>query len=557
MKIQPLSRQTSLILWVLSWGIVSFGQPAWSSVAAFLSSIIGFALVFRVLVDQEDWKKRFYLGVTWFMAVQLFQLSWTLSHPFLYIIAPYLLYAFLMGVQFGVIALLVDPEKITHWSRMLAICAFWTLMEWSRTFFLSGFSFNPIGLSMAGNLYTLQAASLLGIYGLSFYVMLMNLVLLKAYLGSFHWKNIAQSVVLIMLPFVFGSWQVKKYRGEMQQGPAINALLVQTSFPVEEDMCFSSHREMLEHVMEEWKQIYRLTNQHKDRPVDLLALPEFVVPFGTYSFIYPYEEIKEIITETYGEEALDQFPPLVLPFASLDGETMKVSNAYLSQGLANLFQCQVVVGLEDAEDINGQRQYFSAAMLFEPLNGEPYRHRRYEKRILVPMGEYIPFSFCRDLAAMYGVFGSFTPGEKVVVWGDEKCRFGVSICYEEMFSDMMRENRAEGAEMLLNITSDAWFPHSKLIRQHFEHARLRTVENGIPLLRACNTGITGCVDALGQDVEVLGDHDSEREDLSEALYVKVPTFHYRTLYSKVGDDLIVAISLLAALLFFRIKSKSS
>lgn len=498
-----------------------------------------------------------YVGTAWFFAVQLFQLSWTLSHPFLYIIAPYLLYSLLMGLQFGLIAVFASPEKIMQWQRVLLISACWTLMEWSRTFFLSGFAFNPIGLSLAGNVYTLQTASLLGVYGMSFYVMLTNLSLFRTYLNKFPLGGILQSVALICLPFLFGSWQLYRYQEGIKQSPAIHSLLVQTAFPVEEGMCFSSHREMLEHVIGEWKQIYRLTSAYKDRPVDLMALPEFVVPYGTYSFIYPYDEIKAIVEETFGEQAIDQFPPLKLPFASLDGETMKVSNAYLSQGLANLFRCPVVVGLEDAEDIDGQRCYFSSAMLFEPLEGNPYRHRRYEKRILVPMGEYIPFSFCRDLAAQYGVFGSFTPGNEAVVWGNDQFKYGVSICYEEMFSDMMRENRTAGAEMLLNITSDAWFPHSKLIRQHFEHARLRSVENGIPLVRACNTGVTGCVDSLGRDVAVLGENDVEREDLSDALYVKVPTFHYRTLYSRVGDNLIVAVSLLAALLFFRMKGKSS
>ena len=172
------------------------------------------------------------------------------------------------------------------------------------------------------------------------------------------------------------------------------------------------------------------------------------------------------------------------------------------------------------------------------------------------MGEYIPFSFCRDLAAKYGVFGSFTPGEDVVVWGNDRCKFGVSICYEEIFGDMMRENRLHGANMLLNITSDAWFPQSKLVRQHFEHARLRTVENGVPLIRACNTGVTGCVDALGRDVALLGENDRERETLSEALYVAVPTYHYRTLYSRFGDGLIVGFSFLLTLLFFRSSSKT-
>ena len=557
MNIQHLSRRTRYLFILLSWVSVSLGQPAWSSVAAFFASTIGFALIFRVLVDCSGWKQRFYIGTIWFSAVQLFQLSWAFSHPFLYIIAPYILYSILMGVQFGLIALLAKPKNITQWSCVFVICACWTLLEWSRTLFLSGVAFNPIGLSLAGNQYSLQTASLLGVYGMSFYVMFANLVVLKTYLTPFKWKMTTLACSVICFPYLFGSWQIMRYQSPIEEGAAIQALLVQTAFQVEEGMCFTTHQEMLEHVMGEWKQVCNLTKGYLDKEVDLLALPEFVVPYGTYSFIYPYEEVKAIIEETYGEDTFKKFPPLELPFASLDGDTLKVSNAYFSQGFANVFDCSVVVGLEDAEDFNGERHYFSSAMLFEPLNGSSYQHRRYEKRILVPMGEYIPFSFCRDLAAQYGVFGSFTPGEDVVVWGNERFRFGVSICYEEMFSEMMRENRIAGAQMLLNITNDAWFPHSKLIRQHFEHARLRTVENGIPLVRACNTGVTGCVDALGRDVDLLGENDKEREDLSEALYTQVPTFHYRTLYSKVGDGLVIGISLLITLMFFRVRRKSS
>lgn len=552
---QPLSRKSVIVLFLLSWGIVSFGQPAWSSVISFMASILGYALIFRVLIEQENWKSRFILGSVWFSAVQLTQLSWTLSHPFLYIIAPWLLYSILMGLQFGLIAVLASPRKVTEWVRILTICSVWVLCEWSRLYFLSGFAFNPTGMALAGNIYTLQTSSLAGVFGMSFYVLLTNLILLRLCLLPYKWSRLALFVLLVGIPFAFGGAQLAFRKGKLEKSPKVKTLLVQTAFPVEEGISFSSHQAYFDHVFDEWKQIYALTGKYHDRPLDLLALPEFVVPFGTYSFVYPYDDVKRMVEESFGSDALTKTAPLVLPFASEDDGVLKVNNAFLSQTLANLFDSQVVVGLEDAEDIGGSRSYFSSALYFTPIKEGGYLHRRYEKRILVPMGEYIPFSFCRDLAARYGVFGSFTPGDEAVVWGDDNCRFGVSICYEEIFGDMMRENRLKGANLLLNLTSDAWFPGSKLLRQHFEHARLRTVENGIPLMRACNTGITACVDSLGRDVAILGDSDQDREVLSGALYVDVPTYHYRTLYSRFGDGLIIGFSLLCTLLFFRTGKK--
>lgn len=550
-KIEPLSKKISILCLLISWGIVSFGQPAWSSATSFLASILGYALIFRVLVGKANWKMRFFIGFIWFAAVQLTQLSWTLSHPYLYIVVPWLLYSLLMGLQFGLISVLADPRKVTEWSRILMICSVWTLCEWSRLFFLSGFAFNPSGMALAGNLYTLQVSSLAGVFGLSFYVLLTNLILLRVWLLPFKWKRFAVFAVFAALPFAFGAVQLVLHQGKVEKSSKVKALLIQTAFPVEEGIHFTSHQDYFDHVFDEWKQIYTLASKYREKPVDLLALPEFVVPFGTYSFVYRYDDVKRMIEERFGSNALKKAAPLVLPFASEDEKGVSVNNAFLSQTLANLFDSQVVIGLEDAEDRKGKRHYFSSAIYFTPLKEDEYRHRRYEKRILVPMGEYIPFSFCRNLAAQYGVFGSFTPGKEAVVWGNDGCRFGVSICYEEIFGDMMRENRIKGATLLLNLTSDAWFPQSKLVRQHFEHARLRTVENGIPLTRACNTGITACVDALGRDVAVLGDSDDEREKLSGALYVDVPMYHYRTLYSQFGDRLIIGFSLLCILLFFR------
>lgn len=241
-----------------------------------------------------------------------------------------------------------------------------------------------------------------------------------------------------------------------------------------------------------------------------------------------------------------------------------VNNAYWLQGLANYFNAYVVAGLEDAEDLaTGEREFYSSAQFFQPQPKDvtencPVCIQRYEKRVLVPMGEYIPFSFCRELAAAYGVTGSFTCGKEAKVFEHPKSLVGISICYEETFGDMMRENRLLGAGLLVNLTSDVWYPNSRLPQQHLDHAKLRTIENGIPLIRACNTGVTGAFDSLGRTVAILGEGAAEPEWVSDSLYVEVPSYTYKTFYTKVGDNFIIifsAILVLVSLCFRDFKLK--
>ncbi len=304
-------------------------------------------------------------------------------------------------------------------------------------------------------------------------------------------------------------------------------------------------------ILKEWRQILHITRKYVGEKGDLLLLPESVLPYGTYSFVYPYSVVKQAFAEEYGYDALKQLPPLDFPLAypqeSSKGSVWMVSNAYWIQALANLFDTDVVVGLEDAEDIHeGLREYYSSALHFVPLilEDNAFKVMRYEKRVLVPMGEYIPFSFVQGLAQAYGLTGSFTHGKEAKVF-EGKVKMGLSICYEETYGHMMRENRQKGAEILLNLTSDIWYPNSQLIYQHFDHARLRTVENGIPLLRACNTGITAGLDSLGRIVGQLGESGENIEAISDSIRVAVPLYSYNTLYSYYGDWLIVGISLSA------------
>jgi apolipoprotein N-acyltransferase len=287
------------------------------------------------------------------------------------------------------------------------------------------------------------------------------------------------------------------------------------------------------------------TQKQKGKLVDLIVLPEYVVPYGTYHPIFPLEEIKTLWKDLFGVEALKSLAPLHPPFASFlptdQGNRWLVSNAFIVQSLANLFHSYVIVGLEDSVYVDEEQkrhESYSAAFHFSPDQRTPLR---YEKRVLVPMGEYIPFEFCRELASCYGISGSFTCGKEAKIFPGP-VPYGATICYEETYGDLVCENRQKGAELLVNLTNDGWYPNSRLPQQHFDHARLRTVENGVPLVRACNTGITGAMDSLGQVIAVLGPDHMKTQEIADSLCVQVPTYHYATLYSKWGDKFILFLS---------------
>jgi len=538
-------------LLALSFVIVAFGQPAWSDWLGLLTAVVGFAIFWRVLLDIPKAKKRFFLAMGWCTGIQLIQLSWFFSHPYFYIYGVTLLCSLLIGLQWGVLAIWIRVKNFNDLFRLLALAGFWTILEWSRLFLLSGLPFNPVGLTLTSALYPMQLASIGGVYGLSFWVILTNLLLLRAWIltarGIGQW--IAVSCVAFF-PYAFGLGHFYLHEKSFtEDSRSLKVVLVQSALPIEENIGFQSAKEARQFVLDEWRHVLATLQKQRGRLIDLIVFPEYLVPYGTYHHIFPVEEIHQLFQELFGE-ILHAYPtkgsPYIDEFWTDQGTQWLTSNAYLAQTVANLFRAHVVIGLEDSHYENQHKAHaYSSAFHFIPESNQLPNH--YEKRVLVPMGEYIPFSWCQKLAAKYGVTGSLTCGNSAKVF-DGPVPFGASICYEEMYGHLMRENRMQGAELLVNLTNDGWYPQSRLPKQHFDHARLRTVENGIPLVRACNTGITGGVDSLGRIVGVLGDNPMQSQEVADSLYLDVPLYHYQTFYPKYGDLPIIILSCLFILI---------
>lgn len=571
MELHPLTNLQRAALTLLSLVIVAFGQPTWCWWCGLIAAAIGYALFWRVLLDIPRRSHRFLVATAWFTVVQLVLLSWANSHPYLYIYVLYPLFALLLGTQFGILGVFITPQHILRFSHVLSLAALWTLMEWIRLFFFSGYSLNPAGMALAGGLYPLQLASFWGVFGLSFWVVFVNLLALRAWCSGFIPAHVILWATAALLPYFYGATHIQIHEDAMAQHhiqtPDFHAVLVQTNFSAD-NVYYHDRKKVVFQAIDDWSLIISTLKKQQGQSIDLIVLPEYAVPCGTYTCLYPHNIVVKAFSDTFGKDSLKSLPALEEPFAKIweteKGKVYFVNNAFWAQGIANYFQAGLVIGLEDVDEIaSGEREHYSAAVYFKPnatTAPTSFEIQRYEKRVLVPLGEYVPFALFKSLLASYGIQGSFTCGKEAKVFvAAENVPFGLSICYEETFGNLMRENKQRGAGLLVNLTSDAWYPNSRLPYQHFTHAVLRTVESGIPLIRSSNLGITGAVDSLGRTVALLGEDEVQPDALLDSLRVKVPMYTYSTLYSHVGDGLIIGFCFVVTLYSFgrkRWKGKS-
>jgi apolipoprotein N-acyltransferase len=154
----------------------------------------------------------------------------------------------------------------------------------------------------------------------------------------------------------------------------------------------------------------------------------------------------------------------------------------------------------------------------------------YNNLHLVPFGEYVPLKFILGFVnKLVAPVGDFSAGTGYNTLQLPQGSFGVAICFEGIFPQLVRQFFDRGGQYLVNITNDAWFGKSSAPLQHFSILALRAVENRAYIVRAANTGISGFIDPLGR---ILG---------STSIFVTdflVQTIHLggaKSFYSEYGD----------------------
>jgi len=148
------------------------------------------------------------------------------------------------------------------------------------------------------------------------------------------------------------------------------------------------------------------------------------------------------------------------------------------------------------EPAAGDGVYNSAVL----INEEGRLISQYDKIRLLPFGEYVPLPrWLPGASLITAIVGDFTPGERYALMSiGGQLRAGVFICIESAYPSIARKFTSEGADVLVNISNDGYLGPTAVMRQHLGNAIFRAVENGRPLLRVTNSGITTFISADGK-----------------------------------------------------------
>ena len=257
-------------------------------------------------------------------------------------------------------------------------------------------------------------------------------------------------------------------------------------------------------------------------------------------------ERREKIFATYlrlTDEAAAQADWIVWPETAVPGFIEHDSGLRIRlERLARAGEVSLVVGgmgLEVESQPERHYVYHDSAFLFDSESG---LEDRYDKTHLVPFGEYVPLRdfFGRFFQALATGLSDndVTPGGRprnfvmrVTADGGERRLVGAPICYELIFPDLVRRMGGEGATALLAITNDAWYGRTGAPHQFLAMTAMRAAENGLPIVRAANTGVSALIDARGR---VLS-RSPLFEEAVVAGEIEIPKERAPTFYARHGD----------------------
>lgn len=512
--------------------LLILGQPHILPSFSFAPALFAYALFF-LAIRKLPAKGRFWSGFFFFFCYQISALFWLTSHPFSYAYGALIILAALFAAQFAIATIFAKESNFVSYDFLL-IPAIATLFEYSRLFYFSGYALHPIGLPAAGFFVTQHIASYIGILGLTFFTLLINCLFVKAWITK-NIKILASAVGLLCISYTLFTLIVNHAKTSFDKKNDPYHVLVLQEKDLPEELDNKNTGDIIALNASTWKRAYELLAQHSKEQFDFVLFPEIFISYPATSPLFSYEQMNSILTPF---EVTPAEPDHAIQFSSLE----------IASLLSSLTKTPLVIGLENATHSieENKNHYFNSAFY---ISKEP---NCYDKMILLPMGEYIPFSCLKTLAAQYGMFDSFTKGKGITLFAPDSTVIAPTICYEDAFSWVGRAAAQKGAKMLVNLTNDGWFPNSTLGVLHAAHGRVRTLEEGMPLIRSCNFGTSGAYDALGNGIDLHSFRDMKES--IEAFPVTCSRFTYPTLYRYLGDIPLVLLSLgLVVGLYFKRK----
>ena len=495
---QSLNRIPSLILSALSGLLLILIFPQFN-----LEFLAWFALIPLLFAIQNQplrtvAARGFFAGMIFYF----FSLSWVTNTLINYGNIPVSLSFLILALLAAYLSFYISLFCVltVKWSRGKPVYFFllaplvWTSLEYLRSTHMTfGFSWMGLGYSQFQTLAIIQPAEITGIYGVSALIVLVNAAL-HFFLNTwiFHlnphdgrrmsYRVIGVTTLVVGLWVGWGNWALNLTKSQIESSPKIRIALAQGN--IEQHLKWNKLYQ--QPTMELYK---KLTLQAAKEKPELIVWPEATTPFY------------------YGLDPIG---------------TKYVQDLVRTAGTPLLF------GSPYKKQVEGKELVYNRAFL---ISNQGETIDVYDKMHLVPFGEFVPFRQALFfIEKMVEIIGDFGLGKRATVFTLNDYQLGVSICYEIIFPDLVRQPVKNGAEYLVNITNDAWFGKSAASYQHISMAALRAVENRTPIVRAANTGISGFIDATGQIRNTT--QLFKRELVVDEI---TPNKGPRTFYSKFGD----------------------
>ena len=427
------------------------------------------------------------------------------------------LFILYLALYFGVFGLVISftRSRVHALTRLFFIPSIWVLLEYLRSHLFTGFGWALLGYSQYLNLPIIQIADIAGVWCVSFLLMMINVLIysvISHQLSVSGEKKIILPLILgiscLFFTLTYGYYQIHRTPNPENQ-ITIKISVIQGNIP----QAIKWEKSARETILREYHRLSRLASL--DKP-DLIIWPEAALP-----------------------GALEKEP-------------------YLKKNLVAFVQYIQIPLLVGTISLDEDRYYNSAIL----ISNQGEFLQRYDKLHLVPFGEYIPlkrlFTFLETIVPI----GDFTPGKEYIIFDlpkDQqagKAKFSVLICFEDIFAQISRKFVKKGADLLVNITNDAWFGRTVCPYQHLQASVFRAVENSVCLVRAANTGISGFITSEGR-IFPLTDDDSVRQTFVSGYKTKDIYINHKqnSLYTLWGDWFILVCLIVVIGGIFRVKSK--
>ncbi|HKI82612.1 MAG TPA: apolipoprotein N-acyltransferase, partial [Pseudodesulfovibrio sp.] len=380
------------------------------------------------------------------------QLSPWITVPALGLLA---LYMSLYLVGFSVLTSRLEGRPCLIWLAPI----FWVGLDWLRSWLFTGFPWIDLGYTQYRYPLLIQVADLAGHHAVTFLIVMVNCILAlgvrnfpeKLLRPSRPGPALVSALLLLVLATGYNLVRHSRVESEIKGAETLKVAVVQGNIPQDEKWQSGGK----ENALEKYLRLTRL-ELGKNSP-KLVVWPETAMPF--YLRDSAALVILENLATRSGADILTG-----APYRQHDGAGKTV-------------------------------KYYNSAFL---IDHEGLVAGRYDKEHLVPFGEYVPLKkLLFFLGPLVESVADFSPGLDPRPIPCQKTRVGVLICFESIFPDLARRETRAGAELLVNLTNDAWYGRSSAPWQHLSMAVFRSVENRRSLARAANTGVSGFIDPLG------------------------------------------------------------